>query len=205
MLTYSRSTVRLPILRERAFAGILAILRGRADRRKRIDLAILADLVQPLTTTCACRTRARSDRDVLADDAVRPDLGVRADLGVRMDDRCRVKHHVRASTRRVDAEHARVRTTIENISSAEHANWPSTVASRDTQPMLRLWRNMHDFHIEPVAGNRPAAGTSLCRCRPDTASCARTRRARARPRRRAAPSLRSCRRRAKPDFPESGR
>ena len=31
---------------------------------------------------------------------------------------------------------------IENISSAEHANCPSTVASAATQPMLRLWRSI---------------------------------------------------------------
>ena len=67
------------------------------------------------------------------------DLRLAADFGIRVYDRRRVNH---AWNTVESAPNMRGSEEIENISSAEQASCPSTIATAATQPMFRRWRSI---------------------------------------------------------------
>src|SRR5271165_955147 len=91
---------------------------------------------------------AVADLDVLADDAIRPDLDVTPDARAGMHDRGRVDvqrvdagavaawsdHRAHMSRIAASSWNRRVSATTENISCAVHTTWPSTCDSACKQP-----------------------------------------------------------------------
>src|SRR5271154_3674409 len=81
---------------------------------------------------------ALADRDVFTDQTIRPDVDTARNIGTQMHDRARMNHACKTGASRLKL---RGSVAIENISSAEQTNCPSTFASQCTQPMLRLCRS----------------------------------------------------------------
>ena len=120
-----------------------------------MDHASSPIVVWPLTMTCASSFVRAPIVDVLADDAVRPDLDALADAS-RRDGRWRSGWITGAASSR------RWRTRdgsaeIENISSPLHAVLPSTVASSVDPADVELGADDARFHVEPVARHDRAA------------------------------------------------
>src|SRR5690349_2805377 len=103
----------------RRFTAIFLVLRRHAARTVRIKGVITADGKPPFQEDMRDQSRARADRNTVADDAVRADFGVGGDCGLRMNDSCGMnRRQIYSAARSVNL----------HISVASAATWPSTVA-----------------------------------------------------------------------------
>ena len=86
MVTNSRITLRSPMRTYETLAFELLVLRGAADHRERMDLALLADGRVTVDDDVREQFRVAADLDVFADQAIGADLDTAADARGRMDD-----------------------------------------------------------------------------------------------------------------------